>query len=139
MRLLIGFIFSFLLSAAAMAGNDSNCYDLYMRAGASDPGQFCLKYPDGVGEGRNVRVSLYGYTDTSRYLIESFDATIGKSDTTSYGRFDLWTTFEINGQGQRYSVSLVQFAGSNPPSFASIVIRNLQDGHAQTQIVDDSH
>jgi hypothetical protein len=139
MRVFLLSIFTILaFHSSSFAAPSLSCFNLYMRVNSNDPGQVCIEYPAQLAQGALVGVYLYGFTNTNKNLIEAFAAKIGPSDTAHHGRFGLWTTFSMTGQGKMYSVSLNQFADTNPPAFASIAIRNLQDGNLQNQIVTPS-
>lgn len=130
-----------IIAAIGISGStqaSENCFGLYMRSDKSDPGEFCIQYPNQIREGSIVEVALYGFTRTNKYLIEKLAASIGASDTIYHGRFPIFTTFDINGQGKLYSVHFRQFAGWNPPQFASVAVTNLNEGYVQSEIVRSS-
>lgn len=136
---------SYVLTALVVAGfssvssaSKSYCYNLYMTSNQNDPGTFCVSYPSRIIQGATVMISLYGYTNLEKYLIESFPAIIGSGNTLNNTGDPSFTTFPIEGQGNLYSIKLNQLVGSGSPSFGSVLIKNLADGHAQDTIVDNA-
>lgn len=131
MNSLIGTAFVLLIGATAFA--DDSCFDLYMRPNSQDPGTVCLTYPGGLVENGKVKVTLYGYSTLDKFLIETFDATIGKPAFSPL----LPTTYRVSGQGSLYLIAYEQLDGAlNQFSFVFFSLRNLHDGYVQREIVD---